>query len=86
MDNLEPPDLEQCQAEKPGNGPFIMGGTIGDSKRGFRIRCTNKPDVIAKERKPGPDGKRGSMSLCFECRNVLVVQSGNGFATFKEIK
>lgn len=68
---LTPPDLNQCQADKPGNGPFTMGGEIGNPRDGYRVRCRNKPTCIAIEREPGADDQVGSMSLCDECRGVL---------------
>jgi hypothetical protein len=67
MSKLEPVDRERCQADKPGNGPFVMGGEIGDPKNGYRIRCKNKPTYIATEKQPGKDGKIGAMSLCGLC-------------------
>jgi hypothetical protein len=77
---LVPPDLERCQAEKPGNGPFIIGGKIGDPKNGYRTRCSNRPTVIATEKKPGSDGRRGSMSICDECLPYLIRQMGKEYA------
>lgn len=82
---LTPPDVSRCQAEKPGNGPFTIGGEIGNPKRGYRVRCTSKPVVIAKEAEPGSDGRRGSMSLCAECQTAMIKQCGKGFATFTTI-
>jgi len=75
------PDLKQCEAEKSnGRGPFSMCGTHK------MIRCTAKPTVIAKEVNPGADGKRGSMSLCSECKVQFIKQLGESFAAFKAIK
>jgi hypothetical protein len=65
--SLTPPDRKQCQADVPGNGPFTMGGEIGDPKNGYRVRCKNEPVVIAYEVEPGPDGLMGAMSLCPKC-------------------
>lgn len=68
---LIPPDLAQCQAEKPnGHGPFTLGGVPG------LVRCKAKPLVVIEEKSPGPDGQRGSMSLCDECLVVFNRQVG----------
>jgi hypothetical protein len=83
---LVPPDRERCQAEKPGEGPFVMGGEIGDPRRGYRVRCRSVPTVIATERRAGADGQRGQMSLCDECKAALVEQLGDAFATFRSLK
>ena len=83
--SLIPPDLNRCQAEKPGNGPFVIGGEIGNPKNGYRIRCRNKPTVIATEKKPGKDGRCGSMSLCDECHNVFIEQLGKNYASFVDV-
>lgn len=83
---LIPPDLKQCQAEKPGNGPFVMGGETGDPRKGYLIRCRNKPTVVATEKAPGSDGQKGSMSLCGECQEVFIKQLGIGYAEFTGIK
>lgn len=79
MSKLTPPDKKQCQAEKQ-VGAFTLGGRIGE-----RTRCTNKPTVIAKEKEPGEDGLRGSMSLCNPCKAAMIKQCGEHFATFKPI-
>jgi hypothetical protein len=77
---LEPPDLKQCQAEKPNGYNFMtLGGRPG------RVRCTSKPTVIATEVKPGADGLTGSMSLCDDCRAVMEKQMP-GHATFSKIE
>jgi hypothetical protein len=73
---LTPPDIQQCQAEKPnGNSFMTLGGATG------RVRCTALPEVIVKETKKGEDGLRGSMSLCAECLEVAKKQLGE--TTFK---
>lgn len=77
---LTPPDKERCQADVPGNGPFTLGGKIGNPKNGYRVRCENKPSVIVSERVPGPDGLRGSMSLCQGCHAELLKQHGPNYA------
>ena len=80
MTELTPPDLERCQAEKPNGHSFMtLGGRPGLE------RCTNKPTVIATEAKPGSDGLQGSMSLCEDCRQILIKQAGPDFCTFKDI-
>lgn len=58
---LTPPDPKRCQAE---SRSFM---TLGPG----RVRCSNTPTVIITEKKPGPDGQRGSMSLCAECLPVF---------------
>lgn len=81
---LIPPDRNQCQREK-------MVGCWPDARHfmnigpGKLVRCTNKPSWIAKERKPGEDGRRGSMSLCDECAKFLIEVKGKGFAILKPI-
>jgi len=75
---LVPPDLQQCQAEKA-DGSFMTLGPVR------RERCKNVPVVVAKERKPGADGQRGSMSLCTECRQVCIDRLGKGYASFTKI-
>jgi hypothetical protein len=68
---LEPPDLKQCQADKPNGHNFMtLGGVPGLE------RCKAKPIVIIKELQPGKDGRYGSMSLCAECWKQAVKQLG----------
>lgn len=68
---LEPPDLEQCQAEKPNGHSFMtLGGVPGLE------RCKAKPIVIIKELQPDAHGRCGSMSLCAECWKVAIKQLG----------
>lgn len=69
-----PIDKERCQAEKP-NGQSFM--TLGGGHR--MIRCENKPTVIATETQAGPDGLKGSMTLCDECLLVAQKQLPEGF-------
>lgn len=76
-DSLIPPDLERCQAEKS-NGVNFM--TLGGRRR--MERCTARPVVAAVELQPGADGRRGSMSLCPECRDAFLAQYGSEFASF----
>lgn len=74
---LTPPDLKQCQAEKP-NGVNFM--TLGGRRE--MIRCTKKPTVIAIENKPGEDGQIGKMSLCDDCVGAFMKQMPKDYATF----
>jgi hypothetical protein len=77
---LTPPDLQQCQAEKPnGNSFMTLGGRPGLE------RCTSKPTVIAEEALAGADGRHGSMSLCEECRKALIRQLGANYCSFTPI-
>lgn len=57
-----PVDRKRCQAEK--YMPFVMGGSTMQ-------RCSSKAAVVVRERKPGPDGKRGAMALCAACLAVF---------------
>jgi hypothetical protein len=57
-----------------------MGGDTGDPKNGWRIRCKNKAAFVAAEKKPGEDGRIGSMSLCTRCKPKLIEQLGEDFA------
>jgi hypothetical protein len=82
---VTPPDLDRCQADVPGNGPFTVGGQIGNPRNGYRVRCSQKPVVVATERQPGPDGLVGSMSLCASCQAAMVSQLGDGFASFEPL-
>jgi hypothetical protein len=41
--------------------------------------------VIALEKEPGEDGKKGSMALCTACQVVFVKQLGEGYAEFVDI-
>lgn len=76
---IEPVDTDQCQAEK--NKHTIM--SLGGSPK--RVRCTNKPKVIATEKKKGADGQRGAMSLCADCLPHFKKQMPKGYADFVEI-
>lgn len=77
---LIPADPLRCQAEIS-NGVNFM--TLGGRRE--MVRCSNKPVVIATEKKPGPDGQTGSMSLCTSCVVQFMKQMPEGFATFEEI-
>lgn len=79
---LTPPDKVRCQAEVPNGDSFMtLGGHLGG-----RARCSNVPTLIAKENRPGKDGRKGSMSLCEHCAKVFVQQLGPAFATLTPIK
>lgn len=82
---LIPPDPKQCQAlEKVGAWPdaqhFMNLGPAGWA------RCTAKPTVIVHEKKPGKDGRKGSMSLCDECLKKAIEQLGGDHFTSIPIK
>ena len=47
-------------------------------------RCKDVPTVIVTELAPGPDGQKGSMSLCDSCHAVLHKQCP-GHAAVTEI-
>lgn len=49
-------------------------------------QCKNTPTVVAKENKPGDDGRRGSMALCDECKEELIRRAGKDYASFTPIK
>ena len=72
---LTPVDKKQCQANIQINNFMSMGGFIRQE------RCKNLPLYIAKENKPGEDGRRGSMSLCDSCVDNLLRQFPVDYAT-----
>jgi hypothetical protein len=66
---LAPPDIKQCQAEKPNGYSFMtLGGRPG------RERCTTLPAFIVSEKAPGKDMQTGSMSICISCLCVMNEQ------------
>lgn len=67
---LAPPDLLRCQALKPIDLYGCSALLLGDVPR--LVRCEAKPTTIATKAKPGPDGQRGSVSVCDECLVVLL--------------
>lgn len=69
-----PVDMKRCQAE---SRSFM---TLGP---GY-VRCSNAPTHVATESEPGPDGKKGSMSLCEACKGVMEKQMP-GHALFVKI-
>lgn len=60
---LIPPDMNQCQVDKPnGNNFMTFGGVVG------RVRCTNRATILVKETKVDPKyGQKGSMTMCSSC-------------------
>jgi hypothetical protein len=76
--NLIPPDLKRCQVESRGGSFMTLGPRPME-------RCTRKPLWIAKERKAGKDGQRGSMSLCGTCKVALIKQLGHEHCDFQRI-
>ena len=71
MAKLIPPDLSRCQCEITEGYSFM---TLGKPQP---VRCKAKPKWIAIEKKPGLDGKRGSMSLCEACKETCEKQCPN---------
>lgn len=62
--NLIPVDTERCQGRKPGR--------ILDREGKFSLtRCTNVPQYVAIQIKPGKDGEHGAISTCEECLRRL---------------
>lgn len=82
---LTPVDLGRCQAEKPGNGPFIMGGAIGDPRNGYRVRCDAVPSVVVRE-KSSTGGAPGAMSLCRDCLEVFDADVGIHTVDVEEVQ
>lgn len=81
MSALIPPDLARCQAEKPNGYSFMtLGGRPG------RERCKNVPKIIVRETERGPDGKKGSMSLCGACFEVFQKQCPEAHVSFELIE
>jgi len=81
---LIPPDPEQCQAQhKEGCWPDAQHFMVIGPRQ--LVRCKNPPTVIAYEKRPGKDGRKGSMSLCNKCLVVFIEQFGGQFATIKPI-
>ena len=73
---LIPVDFERCQAEIPnGVGPFTLGG------RHEMVRCKSPAVWVATENTPDASGVAGAMSLCSDCKSVLIKQLGADFAT-----
>lgn len=83
---MTPPDLKRCQADIPGNGPFTMGGSIGDPRNGYRVRCDNTPTAVVTEIQNGSDGLKGSMALCDRCLGVFKEQPGTPAVKVKRLE
>ncbi len=86
INKLTPPDLERCQADAPGNGPFVIGGQVGDPNNGYRVRCKNNTTILTTENKPGKDGQTGQMGLCKKCMGVMIEQCGEDFCSFRSVQ
>lgn len=69
MKELEPVDLERCQAEMSNGISFMTLG--GQSKM---VRCPNKPTDVMVEKYPGEDSQFGAMSVCPDCLHVALDQ------------
>lgn len=82
---LTPPDLKRCQSEVPGNGPFTIGGEIGNPRNGYRTRCKSETAFIATENQPGKDGQTGQMGLCKKCKAAMIDQCGKDFCSFRKV-
>lgn len=74
--DLEPVDSNQCQGEKIKSTPFRLGGPSTTV-----TRCEKEPYFVAFENAPGKDKKRGAMSLCLECAQVMTKQLGEKYCT-----
>lgn len=73
------PNRTRCEAE------FLDGSFMTLGPRAM-VRCSNKPTVIATERKVAKGRrKRGRMSLCDDCRIVMIAQKGRTFARISKI-
>lgn len=75
--SLDPPDFERCQALFQLYRPFVMGGPVRTWER-----CHNRPHWLVTERKPGPDGQKGSMTMCDGCAKVFIEQQKDTLANF----
>jgi len=78
---LTPPDLKQCQAEKPNGESFMtLGGRPG------RVRCTSPAKILVRETVSGSDGQKGSMTLCGDCFVVFQTQCPDARVSFELIE
>ncbi len=64
---MEKPDKKRCQADIQIVPSIRTALRLGAPDIHAWKRCENAPIVIVKEKKPGKDGKKGSMSLCADC-------------------
>lgn len=71
MKPLTPPDPQACQAEL--GGAFMLGPGL--------MRCGSPPAAVVIERRPGADGRVGSMSLCKSCLAEFQRRNGDGLVT-----
>ena len=74
MSALIPADTDQCQAVitvilGARNGAFRLG-----VKRPIPERCPEPTEFIAVEVKPGDNGRRGAMGVCYRCLVKLEEQ------------
>lgn len=74
MTTLTPPDRARCQADKRVGNPFALGNPPRWEQ------CKEVPVVVIYEKQPGPDGLKGSMSLCAACKEEFLKKYGNDFA------
>jgi hypothetical protein len=77
---LIPPDRERCQCEIRAAHNFM---TLGPPPR--YERCKNKPVCVITEKEPGPDGERGSMSLCGDCYVTFCLKDDPTRVTLEKI-
>lgn len=77
---LETVNHDACQADIKGPyNPFQLGAPPP------RFRpCGKKPTWYARETKAGPDGRKGAMSLCDDCK-VECEKRFDGSVTFKPL-
>ena len=78
---LEPPDLEQCQAERIVYRPCLIGGTPHQ-----RERCKKIPQWLLIEKKAGEDGQIGSMAVCTSCLEELKIQEDESLYNITKIE
>lgn len=72
-------DYKQCQAE------ILSGSFMTFGPRQYE-RCKNKAEFIATEKRiPGPGMKKGSMSLCSHCKDMLLKIKGIKYASIMKI-
>lgn len=81
MKPLIPPDLEQCQAEKPNGYSFMTLGGLANRLE----RCKNKPTMVITEKVAADHRGKGSMSLCDGCHAQFIKQMPKGAATVQDI-
>ncbi len=73
MEPLIPPDRRKCQAES------VQYRVLNTPNPTYLLaRCGAVPRWIATEKEPGEDGRRGSMSLCGACRQMVLTRAAAG--------